>query len=104
MSKEIGLQIYLFLVCFVTLLVAIIFLGRGAWGVLKITYPKITLSSHHWEKVYSSPESEETELILAKEKQSGQNEIVWSLIWLVIIIPILTAHWIFWRRWFNRKI
>jgi hypothetical protein len=116
MKKEIAKQIYAYCVCAVAMLVGIIFIVNGIYGIVKIAAPELTISQYswsniatfqsfktEWEKNKESLQLTDEELkvrwedkravALMGEKREGTQNLVNMLIAVVIVAPVFFVHW-----------
>ncbi len=116
MKKEIAKQIYAYCVCAITMVVGVIFVANGIYGIVKIAAPELTISQYtwrdiatfqsfktEWEKSRESLELTDEELMvrwedkrkvaLMGEKREGAQNLINMLIALVIITPAFLIHW-----------
>jgi len=116
MKREIARQIYAYCVCAISLVIGIIFLIVGIYGIVRMAAPEFTVSQHEWkniatfqsfktewEKAESTPELTDEELrmrwqdkwdiAIRGEKRQGAQNLINMIIAFVIIVPVFGIHW-----------
>ncbi|MFC1476059.1 hypothetical protein ACFLQW_03555 [Candidatus Zixiibacteriota bacterium] len=122
-SKKLLLrQIYLYLICLVSVVAFLVIGGDGLWGVVEMASPQLTISEYDY-KIVSSYEhfktawpkmdrvhpgaeieivdddelrrkyEDERRLILDAERRHGLREFIRMWVWMIIIVPIYLFHW-----------
>ena len=104
-KKETMLQIYLYVVLSFSIIYGTILLGSGLWGTAKILFPEITIYSYQLERIEKEPIDvlkregvpketfeQKKQKIINLEKREGKRDILHSIIWLFIIIPVFIVH------------
>ena len=104
-KKETMLQIYLYAVLSFSIIYGTILLGSGLWGTAKILFPEITIYSYQLERIEKEPIDvlkregvpketfeQKKQKIINLEKREGKRDILHSIIWLFIIIPVFIVH------------
>ncbi len=110
--KSIIFQIYLYLVCFASLIALVISAVIGIYSIIRISVPEFTMKSYDWKKLesfeiykwnYKSEKigDEELEKIYQKEKElaikierrEAGRALIRSLLILAISLTIFLFHW-----------
>jgi len=116
------LQVYLYLVCLVTVIAFVIAAAAMIWGGVQIALPKLTIYEQEYKKISSfeyykdsRPErktveadstaapigddrlrrlwEEEKQLTLDAERRAGLRQVIQAGIWVVIVVPLYLLHW-----------
>jgi hypothetical protein len=116
------LQVYLYLVCLVTVIAFVIASAAMIWGGFRMALPRLALREHDY-KIISSFEyyknsrhearvseketpveplsqdelrrlwEEEKRLTVDAEQRGGLSQLIQAGIWVVIVVPIYFFHW-----------
>ena len=121
MKKEIVKQVYFYVICAISIVIGMFYLGGGIYGVVKITSPEFTLPQSQWrdiatfqgfktdwEKNKDTPILTDAELMvrwqdkkqiaIMGEKRGGKQNLLLMLICFIIVMPIFIIHWRLARR------
>lgn len=116
------LQVYLYLVCLVTVIAFVIATAAMVWGGFRMAFPKLTIYENDYKAIssfeyykHSRPSKargeqdstavsasddelrrlweDEKRLTLDAERRGGLRQVVQAGIWVVIVAPIYIFHW-----------
>ena len=116
MKKGLAKQIYAHVVCIICVGVGIGFLCSGIYGIFKIVSPGFTMHKQKWETVATFQSfktdwektegasqltdeelrvrwQDKKEIAVMGEKREGGQNLINTLIYFVIAIPIFLIHW-----------
>jgi hypothetical protein len=115
-DKQIARQIYCYVVCVISLIIGIIYLCVGIYGVIKLAAPEFTMPRDEWKQIAtlqsfrtdwekSEAKKELTaeqlkirwqdkkKIAIMAEKRSGMHNLINLLICFVVVIPVFLVHW-----------
>jgi hypothetical protein len=116
MKRHIARQIYAYTVCVISLIVGVVYIATGIYGIVRIAAPEFTVSQREWKTIATFQSfktdwerSEKSSVLtdeelrvrwqdrrdvtLMGEKREGAQNLVNMLIALVIIAPVFLLHW-----------
>jgi hypothetical protein len=125
--KKTILEVYALIVCFVSLAVFVTYLGTGAYNVVRIVAPSVTLPAAEQrqylnneqycegnEACYTSGDQDHPQLLpddqitkmresnhaaaLKSEQMDATNFLVWVAIFIPVSLGVFAAHWQIARR------
>lgn len=116
MKRDIAFRIYAYCICAISLIIGLIYLCVGIYGIVKIAAPEFTIPHYTWDKIATfqsfktdwektegAPEltdeelrvrwKDKREIAVMSQKRGGTQDLINMLICFVVVAPIFAFHW-----------